>query len=253
MRVAYDDLEREINELRNSVVRRANPSDAEVMNAWRERVEIARAENARAEAFGDLEERAMRLAELAGRVRERRYAGARVIEIAPIRDAAANGSATDVQGGRTATVAHARSDETTERPETSRTRTKTTKIEPVIEKKSVKIEKKEKVEASEIEVKSRTTKRKPKSAKKIREPSTSGESSEEEEEIPLKRTSCDKEKKIKSKNKNKTSDTETDIKKPKKVEKTKSRTNKDKIKKRRKLEYATDESSKDERPTKART
>jgi len=33
MRVAYDKLEHEMTELRNSAARRANPSDAKVMNA----------------------------------------------------------------------------------------------------------------------------------------------------------------------------------------------------------------------------
>jgi len=101
MRIAYDELEREMNELQNSTGRRVNPSYTEVMNARRERVEIARAE-----AFGDLEERATKLAEAAGRVRERRYAGARVIEVAPIREVAANVVATDIHGGRIAMGVH---------------------------------------------------------------------------------------------------------------------------------------------------
>jgi len=54
MRMAYDELEREMCQLRNNMGRRVNPSDTEVMNAWKERVEVARAE-----AFGDLEKRAM--------------------------------------------------------------------------------------------------------------------------------------------------------------------------------------------------
>jgi len=208
MRIAYDELEREMNELRNNVERRVNPSDTEVMNAWRERVEVARAE-----AFGDLEERAMKLAESAGRVRERRYAGARVIEVAPIREVAANVNATDVQEGRTAKVAHKRSSETPERAETSRVRTKTVKTETACENKKVKTEKKEKIEASEIKAKTRTRERKVKSVKKIHEPSTSGESSEEEKEVLPKRTSHDKEKRVKSKNKHRSSDTEEDTKK----------------------------------------
>jgi len=109
MRIAYDELEREMNELRNSAGKRVNPSDTEVLNVWKERVDIARAE-----AFGDLEERAMRLAEAAGRVRERRYAGARLIEVAPIREVTANANATGVLGGSTVTVAHKSSDETAE-------------------------------------------------------------------------------------------------------------------------------------------
>jgi len=97
MRIAYDKVKFEMNELQNNTGRRVSPSDTDVMIAWRERVEIARAE-----AFGGLEERAMKLAELTGRVRERRYAGARVIEVAPIREVAANVIATDVQGRRNA-------------------------------------------------------------------------------------------------------------------------------------------------------
>jgi len=182
MRIAYDELEREINELRNSTGRRVNPSDTEVKNTWRKRVKITRAE-----AFGDLEERAMKLAEAAGKGRERRYAGVQVIEVAPIRDLAANANATDVHGGRIATGAHKSSGETPEQAETSRVRAKTVKIETVGEIKKVKSEKKEKTEASETEVKPRTSERKAKSAKKIREPSTSSDSSEKEEEVPTKR------------------------------------------------------------------
>jgi len=146
--MAYDELECEINELRNSTGRRVSPSDTEVMNAWRERVEIARAK-----VIGDLEKRAIKLAKSARRVRERRYAGARVIEVAPIRDVAANLNATDVQGGRMATVAHKRRGETNERAEESRVCTRTVKIETAGEIKKVKSEKKEKIEASEVKVK----------------------------------------------------------------------------------------------------
>jgi len=213
MRVAYDKLEREMNELRNIAGRRVNPSDTKVMSAWRERVDIARAE-----AFGDLEERAMRLAESAGRVQEKRYAGARVIEVAPIREVTANVNATDVQGGSTATatVAPKSSGETPERAETSRVRTNSVKIEPSSEKKKVKSEKKEKMETNETETKNRKLERKSKSAKKIREPSMSSESSEKQEEITPRRTSRDKEKRIRSKNKHRNSDTEEDIKKQRK-------------------------------------
>jgi len=41
IQIAYDELEREMNELRNNPGRRVNPSDTEVMNARRERVKIA--------------------------------------------------------------------------------------------------------------------------------------------------------------------------------------------------------------------
>jgi len=62
-------------------------------------------------------------------VRERRYARARVIEVAPIREVAANVNATDIQAGRTATVPHKRSGKTSERAKASRVRTKTVKRE----------------------------------------------------------------------------------------------------------------------------
>jgi len=214
-----------------------------VLDAWRESVEISRAE-----VFGDLEERAMKLAVSAGRVRERHYAGARVIEVAPIRDVAANVNVTDVQGGRTATVAHTRSCELAEPAEMSHVRTKTVKIETAGEIKKIKSEKKKKIKASETEAKTRTRERKAKSEKKVRERSTPAESSEEEDEASPKRTSQGK--RVKSKNKHKSSDTEGDIKKPKKVAKDKIRKDKDKIKKWRKLEYATEDSSEDERPKK---
>jgi len=94
--------------------------------------------------------------------------------------------------------------------------------------------------------------RKAKSAKKIREPSTSGESSGKEEEVSPMCTSHDKKKRVKSKNKHRSSDTERHIKKPKKVVKDKTCKDKDKIKKRRKLEYATEDSSEGECPDKAK-
>jgi len=154
MRIAYEEFEREMNELRNNTGRRVNPSDTEVMNAWKERVRIARAE-----ALRDLEERATKLAESAGRVRERRYAGARVIKVAPIREVAANTNATDVQAGRTSTVAHKVTGETPERAETSRKQTKTLQTETASENRKIKPEKKEKIEAKEAEAKSKTKKR----------------------------------------------------------------------------------------------
>jgi len=63
MQTAYEELEREMNELQNSIGRKTNPSDAEVLDAWKECVETSRAE-----AYSDLETRAAKLAESAGRV-----------------------------------------------------------------------------------------------------------------------------------------------------------------------------------------
>jgi len=42
MLIAYGELEREMNELRNYLGRKTNPSDTEALSSWRERVEITR-------------------------------------------------------------------------------------------------------------------------------------------------------------------------------------------------------------------
>jgi len=155
MRAAYDELKRKMNELRNNMGRRTNLSDTEIMNAWRERVEIASAE-----AFGDLEERASRLAESAGRVRERRYAGAQIIEVALIRKVVPNGNAADAQGWTTTTIAHKTGVKTPERAEVSRRQTKTLKTETESENRTIKQERKEKIGRSVTKVKSPTREKK---------------------------------------------------------------------------------------------
>jgi len=94
MLIAYGELEREMNELRNNIGRKANTSDTGMLNAWRERVDI------RTEAQGDLETRTAMLADATERGRERRYGGARVIEVAPIRENAAHANTTDAPEGR---------------------------------------------------------------------------------------------------------------------------------------------------------
>jgi len=93
MLIAYGELEREMNELRNNIGKRTNTSDMEALSAWRKRVEISRAE-----AYGNTESRAAILADAAVRVQERQYGGARIIEVAPIRESTAN--AIDVPEGR---------------------------------------------------------------------------------------------------------------------------------------------------------
>jgi len=80
MDIEYGELEREMNELRNNIGRKANTGEIELLNAWRELGEISRAE-----AFGDLEKRGARLADAAEKGRERRYGGVRLIEVAPIK------------------------------------------------------------------------------------------------------------------------------------------------------------------------
>jgi len=85
MLIAYSEHEREMNELRNNIGRKTNPSEAEALSAWRERVKISRAA-----AYDDIERRAAILADAAERVRERGYGGSRVIEVVPIRELTAN-------------------------------------------------------------------------------------------------------------------------------------------------------------------
>jgi len=81
----YDELEQEIRELKNNIRKRVEWSDTEAINAWRTRVR-----DAIEKTSGDIKERALQLAMAAERIRKRTYAGARVIEIAPIRDAGAD-------------------------------------------------------------------------------------------------------------------------------------------------------------------
>jgi len=84
MFIAYDELEKEMNELKNNIGRRINPNDADAMRAWRERIR-----SVKKTTLEDIEERASQLAEAALRIRDRTYAGARVIKIAPITEISA--------------------------------------------------------------------------------------------------------------------------------------------------------------------
>jgi len=85
MLLAYDELEREMNDLKDNIGRRINPNDNDAMRAWRERIK-----NADERTLGDLEQRASRLSEAAQKMRDRTYAGTCVLEIAPIAEAGAN-------------------------------------------------------------------------------------------------------------------------------------------------------------------
>jgi len=81
----YDELERDMNELKNNIGRRINPDDVEAMHAWRKRMR-----STKKKIFEDIEEKASQPAEAAQRIRDRTYAGGRVIEIAPIAEVSAN-------------------------------------------------------------------------------------------------------------------------------------------------------------------
>jgi len=82
---AYDELEREMREMRNNLGKRGESSNTEIIRAWRTRTREAKESKSR-----DIEERALLLAVAADRIRERTYVGARVIEVAPARDTEAD-------------------------------------------------------------------------------------------------------------------------------------------------------------------
>jgi len=85
MLMAYDELERDMNELKNNIGRRINPNDTEAMRAWRECMR-----STKERTLEDIEERASQLAEAALIIRDRTYAGTRVIEIVPIAEVSVN-------------------------------------------------------------------------------------------------------------------------------------------------------------------
>jgi len=85
MLMAYDELEREMNEIKNNIGKRIDPNDIDEMRAWRERMRSTKERTSE-----DTEERASQLAETAQRIRDKTYAGARVIEIAPIAEVSTN-------------------------------------------------------------------------------------------------------------------------------------------------------------------
>jgi len=221
MLIAYGELEREMNELRNNIGRRTNTGDMGALSAWRERVKISRAET-----YGDIESRAAILADAAVRVRERQYGGTRVLEVAPIRESTAH--AIDAPEGRLTSAAPKEASGEAETINKSRVKTEKIKKEKTSEEKKIKLEKKVKM--------------------KSRQPSISSDSSEEEDDIPVKRTSRQKEKGEKKRSKHRISDTGEDGHRNKKSTIDKTCKDKVKMKNRRKLEFLTDESSEEERP-----
>jgi len=258
--IAYGELEREMNELRNNIARETNPSEKEVLSAWRELVEFSRAE-----AYGNFEPRTAKLADTAERVGKKRYGSARIIEVAPIRKPTANTTAnatvnatvnatenaTDAPEGRPTGVAYKERDEPIEATDQGRVKSESMKKETTSEKRNIKPEKREKVEVGGNDTETHS-KDKKKIKTKLRQPSTSTESSEEEEDAPTRQTSPRKDKGEKKKSKHKSSENEGDEKSHRKSIKDKSCKDKVKTKKRCKLEFLTDESSEAECPKKPR-
>jgi len=184
MMIAYAELEREMNEQRNNIVRKNNPSERETLNARRERVEFSRAE-----AYGNLEPRTAEVAATTERGRERRYGGARLIEVVSTREPAANATvnATDAPEGRPTGIVHRERVEQSETMDQGRAQLKSIKKEMTIESKNIKPEKRVKVEVggNDKEICSKDRK---KNKNKIRQSSTSNDSSEKEEDNLSRRT-----------------------------------------------------------------
>jgi len=112
------------------------------MPAWR-----TRTRDAKERKLGDLKKRALLLAVAADRIRERTYAGARVIEIAPI-----HGAGLDRQGAqpeRVEPVAHSSSIDKKLSGDTRRVKIKEVKMEPGEENRTTRFEKKVKTEKME--------------------------------------------------------------------------------------------------------
>jgi len=243
MLMAYDDLEREMNDLKNNIRRRINPNDTEAMRAWRERMR-----STRERTFEDIERRASQLAEAAQQGRDRTYAGARVIEIAPIAGASADNY--DARLSRVETEAQVGSTGRRLSNETSKAEPQNEIKEEVKTEKTVKV-KKEKKAADEEKPKRKGSSNKSRTS--TRKPSSTEETSEDDEP-KLKENSARKKTPGKNKKNKSNTESEEDIKEGKKNKKEKKCREKHKMKRRRKLELATDDSSEEEqeRPKKNR-
>jgi len=134
MLLAYDALEREMNDLKNNIGRRINPNDTEAMLAWREFMR-----STRERIFEDIEQRASQLAEAAQRIRDKTYAGARVIEIAPIAEVSANNY--DARPSRVETDVQVRSTGRRLSNQTSKAEPENERKEELKTEKTVKVEK----------------------------------------------------------------------------------------------------------------
>jgi len=134
MLVAYDELEREMNELKNNIGKRINPNDTGAMSAWRERIR-----STEERTMEDIEKRASQLAEAAPRIRDRTYAGARVIEITPVEEASANNY--DARSKRADASARAGSNSKKSSAETSQVKLESERKEKIKPEKIVKIKK----------------------------------------------------------------------------------------------------------------
>jgi len=165
MIVAYDKLEREMNDLKHNIGRRVNPSDTEAMRAWRERMR-----STKERTLEDIEQRASQLEEVAKRIRDRTYEGARVINIAPIAETSANNY--DAGLGRVETEVQADSTDRRISNETRKPEPEKKIKEEVKTKKAVKVKKVKKETAEGKPKRKESQKKSRKSARKSRESSS---------------------------------------------------------------------------------
>jgi len=245
----YDELEREMYEIRSKLEKRGESSDTEAINAWR-----TRTKDVKEKRTGDIEERALQLAIAAERIREKTYAGARAIEIAPIREVGA-----EKQGSLTERV------ETTERSssinkknssEKKKVKIEDNKSKPEQEERTAKTEKRiktEKMETSDDSGKSRHRDRmssSSKSAGRARDVSSTEEPSEKDDHSKKRSSHRGKSRERSRKNRDRSesgSESGSDDlrKKHKNVEE--ARKGKNKTAKRRCLDFVSDESSEEDK------
>jgi len=241
---AYDELEREMRELKNNIRKRIEAGDTEAINAWRTRVR-----GAREKTSGDIEERAMQLEMAAEKIRKRTYAGARVIEIAPIHDTSADKPSAKEE--RVEALAQRSSIERKPNGETKRVKIEGVKTEPERGSRVIKIEKRVMSERMETSEDSGKTKRKDrgsgssKSTGKNRDTS-SGEDLSGREEHKERRANHKRKSRERGKKSEEESDSEGDKRKTKHRGKGKEGKGKHKMVKRRRLKFATDGSSEEE-------
>jgi len=239
----YDELEREMHEIRNNLGKRGESSDTDAINAWR-----TRTKDAKEKRTGDIEERALQLAVAAERIRERTYAGSRVIEIAPIRDTGA-----DRQSAHTDRESTARSSNISKKSsgETRRVKIEESNVEPEHEGRTIKTEKRvktEKVETSDDSGKSRHKDRTSSSSKstgRTRDASSTEEFSGKDDHGRKRGGHRGKLKKRNQKNRDESESGGEERKKKHKNE-GEARRGKHKTVKRRRLDFATDESSEEQ-------
>jgi len=244
MIITYDELEREMHEIRNNLGKRGKSSDTEAINAWR-----SRTKDAKEKRTGDIEKRALQLAMAAERIRERTYAGARVIKIGPIRDKRVDRQSAHVER----VEAIAQSSKTSKKlgGEARKIKIEENETEPEHEGRMIKSEKKvktERMETSDDSAKLRNKDRTSSSSKstgKTRNASSAEDFSSKDDHGKKRGGHRRKSRERNQKNRD-ASESGGEERKNKHKSDKEVRGGKHKTVKRRRLDFATDESSKEE-------